>query len=315
MALPACTDDAQSRLQANKVNHWAQTFLNAARQSVADKAHTHMIEHGFFWSEAPKENARHHIKTLSARNYAALETRLGDLSPLEEKFRAKFMATPLIAVHCTHATPESPQQNLCLYSRKRLEASATISFNKENSPIEDREEQGNDDFVFFSLEAGLTPQKPRSALGRTAYSVDFEHPRFQQFAWLSLVEMRFPITPWLDRHVPNLALSDYETLSPRTLPDPTQVIFSGPHMKAGIVLSIVEQARLVSQRSQEILLACPDHASTNALMNGLYRPEVKVPRYFISETFQKSQLPGAPSSVASTNLELSSGLPPPNVAI
>ncbi|CAI8742230.1 DUF547 domain-containing protein [Pseudomonas chlororaphis] len=288
LTLPPCASEAKTRLQEIREDRAARIIVNAFRQSVADKVHTYMIGRGFDWEDTPKESAHSHIKTLSARNYSEIQAKLGALSPLEQTFVEKIMATPFIAVHCTDATPKTTNGTLCLYSRIRLDQ-LKVPFNEYNSPIEDRDQLGNDDFVFFSLEAGLTPQKPSSAFGRSMYYVDFEHPRLQQFAWLSLVDMRFPITPWLERHVPILEEDDYDVLSHCELKDTTQTIFSGPHMKAGIALSIVARARLVPESSREKLLGCPDSASINALMNGLYRPEVKVPRYFITQTFQKSQ--------------------------
>ena len=136
---------------------------------------------------------------------------------------------------------------------------------------------------FFSLEVGETPKKPSSRFGGKMFRFDFSKPSFTDTSWLNLAEMRFSRTPHLSRHVQGLTYGEYVKLSKRELPR-FGSIFYGADMKTGIALSLIKDFRdNLSDASRGKLLTCSTDDELNRLVNGMYRPEIKVPRHFFSD--------------------------------
>ncbi|AOJ05590.1 MULTISPECIES: hypothetical protein [Burkholderia] len=264
----------------------SRQIVNAFRQFITGKSHGRMIESGEIWKDVPAQNARDHVRDLSKANLRGLYRELGALSGQEKQFVERFLATPFFATHSTAAPVKSGNDTVSLFSRQKL-IDRHIIFNQANSPQEDIKLLGNDDFVFFSLEAGADPKKPSSRFGGTTYRFDFDDPHFRDTAWLSLVEMRFARTPNLDRHIEGLSPDEYSRLSKRTL-QPFQTVFAGGDMKAGIALSIVRDMREnLSPDAQARVLGNVGEAHVNKLVNGLYRPEIKVARHFFSNQYME----------------------------
>lgn len=287
IVLPHQSDRSASRGQSGVAEDVASCqIVNAFRQFITGNSHRRMIERGETWKDVPTSTARNHVRDLSKTNLRELYRSLGQLNDREKQFVESFLAMPFFATHSTAAPVKGDSGTVSLFSRQKL-IDRHIIFNQANSPQEDIKLLGNDDFVFLSLEAGADPKKPSSRFGGTTYRFDFNDPHFRNTAWLSLVEMRFAQTPILDRHIEDLSRDEYSRLSKRTL-QPFQTVFAGGDMKAGIALSIVRDVREnLSQDTQERILSNVSDVHVNKLVNGLYRPEIKVARHFFSNQYME----------------------------
>jgi len=264
----------------------ARQIVKAIRGFISGKSHERMIHNGSLWRGAPASAEKDHIDKLSRNNLKTLYNELGVLSAQESKFLTEFFNVPLYATHSTAAPIKREDGNIALFSRQKL-IDRSIIFNTDNSPQEDIKLLGNDDFVFFALEAGVEPKKPSSRFGGTTFRFGFDASAFKDSAWLSLVEMRFAQTPNLDRHIDGLSGDEYARISKRKI-NPFETVFSRGDMSAGIGLSLVQDFRKLSPASNHRMLECTGEVEMNKLVNGFYRPEIKVARHFFSDNYMEA---------------------------
>ncbi len=267
----------------------AESIVKAFRTFLFQRSHERMMLAGEIWQTQNRQEIHDGVQELSKNNLRRLNHELTHLNPQERKFLNLFMEMKMYATHSTPVNIKSTSGTAILFSRQKL-IERNIIFNKNNSPDEDIKLLGNDDFVFFSLEIGDTPKKPSSRFGGTVFRFHFEDKTFFDSAWLSLVEMRFSQTPVLNRHVDGLTDDEYTQLSKRTL-NPLHTVFSGGDMKTGIVLSVIKDIRdNLSADSQHKVLGLTDEKSINGLINGFYRPEVKVSRQYFSSNYMEASI-------------------------
>ncbi len=266
----------------------SRTITKSIRRFIAEKPYQRMVETGSLWKDHGLEGQAD-IKVISKNNIRGLYQSLGVLSQDESDFLSRFLESKMFATHTTSAPVENEKGIVSLFSREKL-IDRGILFNTKNSPEEDISILGNDDFVFFSLEVGETPKKPSSRFGGEMFRFDFSKPSFTDASWLSLAEMRFSSTPHLSRHVQGLTDEEYGKLSKRELPRFGSV-FHGTDMKTGIALSLIKDFRNnLSDASRGKLLTWSTDDELNRLVNGMYRPEIKVPRHFFSDDKVKSNV-------------------------
>lgn len=277
-----------NKLEFTTQDRAAKTITEAIRRGISEGAYKKMLDKGSLWKNHNFNNQKDLIN-LSKANMRQLYRSLGTLNQHESDFFARFTESRFFATHTTGAPVENGQGIVSLFSRDKL-IERGIIFNENNSPQEDRELLGNDDFVFFSLEVGETPKKPSSRFGGNMFKFDLDKPSFTSVAWLSLTDMRFANTPHLNRHIQGLSCAEYDKLSKRELPR-FQTVFHGKDMKAGIALSLIKDFREnLSHTSREKLLCYSTEHDLNRLVNGMYRPEIKVPRHFISDENKKANV-------------------------
>ncbi|AQH05355.1 hypothetical protein A9R05_40765 (plasmid) [Burkholderia sp. KK1] len=249
-----------------------------------------MFDKGELWRRHQRDNGQiEAIDRLSRTNLARLRANLKRLSPLEHDFVTKFDKRPFYATHFTPAERDRSGETT-LYSRKKL-IEKGITFDLSHSQAADLADAANDDYVFFSLECGRTPKKARSRFGDVLYRFDLKSSRVGsrfEHAWLSLNDMVEPASNSLPRCVPGLPESDYQTVNKavRVYNKPTYV-FSGGSMMMGVALSIVELTRKLSPESQRKLLSALSDDDTDKTLNGLFRPELKLARFLITDDFEK----------------------------
>ncbi|MCY0924482.1 MULTISPECIES: hypothetical protein [unclassified Streptomyces] len=277
---------APSAISRAREDELARRLVRKMREKGGQKAYAHMYDAGILWqAKNPGEDLN--VKNLSRRNIERLQRSLQPLREEELEFYRTFLAAEFFATHTTSGPVLNEEKNLLnLFSRQKL-IERGVKFNIANSPQEDIEWLGNDDYVFFSLEVGKEPKKPSSRFGGRTFRFDFARPEFTDAGWVSLVEMRFAGTPKLQGHIPGLPDEDYGAVSRREL-DRFGIVFYGGDMIRGLGLSILERIRGMSDKSQEAMLTMRDDAGLNKLVNGLFRPEIKVPRHFFSENFMQA---------------------------
>lgn len=277
-------------ISPESLDRFARKTASALRARVAEKPQRDMFDKGELWRRHQKDNGQiEAIDKLSRANLARLRANLKRLSSLEYDFVTKFDKRPFYATHFTPAERDRDGETT-LYSRKKL-IEKGITFDLSHSQAADLAEAANDDYVFFSLECGRTPKKASSRFGDVLYRFDLASSRVGsrfEHAWLSLNDMVAPPDNTLQRRVPGLPESDYRKVNNAVdvYNKPTYV-FSGGSMMVGVALSIVELTRDLTPDSQRKLLSALSDDDTDKTLNGLFRPELKLARFLITDKFEK----------------------------
>jgi hypothetical protein len=189
---------------------------------------------------------------------------------------------PYYGTHFTKKTLTPDRSGaVALFSREKL-LQRRISFDHGNTMGIDREVVGNDDSVFFSLEPGETPQKQRSRFGPNRLRVPLNQPVFQQTAWLSLKDMAVNL-PAYYRKLPWLTFREQRLLTKKGH-GPDHVFF-GKDMIPGMLLTLISDARELGENSRKQVLNAKTDEDINTLINGFYKPEIKVPKQLITTEF------------------------------
>jgi hypothetical protein len=223
------------------------------------------------------------VAEVAATSIDELRKSLAPLTPAEIKFVDRFLRTPFYATHVTDAVithagvADDDKDWATLYSRDEL-LDRDISFDLTHS--EGDLDLKNSDFVFFSIEAGHAQKKPASRFGQTKYRFDFKDPRFTDAAWLSTTEALKNLTPPVsENHLKGFGVADKRLVAKRkTGPEG---VLAGSNMLPGLALLIVADGRKLSSAAQAAILATAEGDEMDALLNRLYRPEIKVPKRFI----------------------------------
>ncbi|EID0733823.1 DUF4116 domain-containing protein, partial [Vibrio parahaemolyticus] len=201
---------------------------------------------------------------------------------LEEKeilFLDKILSMKFSATHATDANIINDKNTLSLFSRMKLE-DRNIKFSRENhSTSGDIGELANNDFVFFSIEPGTGGLKDNSRFGKTIYVVDFDTPAFSQVSWVSLQEQYLSFGNNTKKHIRNISNDAHKILSFSEI-DIKSNMFLAKDFKKGLALSLIKKFRQLPNNDREELLNTQSIEQFNSIINGIYRPEVKVPRHF-----------------------------------
>jgi hypothetical protein len=168
-----------------------------------------------------------------------------------------------------------------LFSRRKLVRDG-VQFNEANTPTPDLSALATDDFVFFALEAGDEPQKMSSRFGDAMLRFAMEHPAFSQISWMNLVDFAIPGNRHLEQWIPGLTEEEYESIRSSRRYGRDKMFF-GEDMLNGLVLSIIKDCRdHIAKERRDIILSPERGPSLNQLVNGLFRPQIMVPRQFFA---------------------------------
>lgn len=251
---------------------------------------------GKLWrAERPKVKS---IESLSAANMQRLRSDLGPLDRSEQQFLDGFVKQKLYGTHFTNTDKKIlvkhdqgvGQDVAALHSRQGL-IHRGIKFPTQNSMPEDIVRARNDDYVFLALECGADPKKDSSRFGKNRLRFDLDQPQFDK-SWVSLNDMVLPKQNSLERYVPGLPKSDYARAAANVEKyNKPAYVFARQDMKEGMALSMIEATRGMSPEARKAILEGPagkeaDEHRMDQVMNGLFRPELKVPRYLISKDFE-----------------------------
>ena len=276
----------------------ALQLLHGMRAATATRVQTAMLQNGPGWDSELEPGRPLTVQNISASNLAALHAEF-DAEPLkgyEQEFVHSLMDTPLFI---THATPSGanvmkPDGSVSLFSRKKLQERG-FGFAEKNTTEADISRLANDDHVFFSLEAGDSPQKDSSRFGDRLLRFRFDQSKITDHATLHLVDPLSatlpPIRPRFD------AIDEYEDeeMSEEVLDNldsrsyaASDALFHGRDMKIGLALSIVQACResgMPADMAQDLL-----DEDANRLINGLFRPTVMVPRHFFDTPVDEARI-------------------------
>lgn len=280
-------------------NRAAFLIQSCFKKRRADVTRREMINRGDLWRSYSGDMIRDIGDNVKKLNELTLRKRpdgRSELTRQEFYFLSRFMRTEFYATHATSAPDViDARGNLILYSYRKLMSMGGRPQVHEKTHI-DRAGLGNDDYVFFSLEAGKSLQKPASRFGNTIYRVRFCHFAFL-YADLLLVDqlMSWPYSS-LIKHFPSI----YHAVDNRW----QSLSLSSVHFIGGrfnnvllnLAKSILLIARELNETDKRELLAINTDEDVNILMNSVFRPEIRVPvmAVFRPGEFEKrsiSQLP------------------------
>lgn len=267
----------------------ARKTLDAFKSNVAGKAYRHMTDTGAMWKDHALTQGKASVVELSNRNVQRLERELQPLSEAEESFVQRLIGCQLFATHATDAQVVQDGR-ATLFSSRKLEAKQ-IDFRRGHAAVmaldgakveDDTDRFGHGDFVFFALEAGSLPKKANSRFGNTVHRFEFAQDSFKE-AWMSLGDMgNLHHTPDLRQYV-RVAKEDSDRLKKRAL-GTLDHVFHGSQMRQGLALAIVRDCRtLSSPEDRARVLGSSSERQINNVINGFFRPEIKVPRQFSSD--------------------------------
>ncbi|KDD66157.1 hypothetical protein V466_25585 [Pseudomonas mandelii PD30] len=276
------------------------TFTDKFREVPALKSQAAMLAAGPVWGQDERVS---NFKEISLRNINEVKATLWPLEQHERAFMSKLLSQPFFATHVTtHDVPiDRPDGSVSLFSRVKLQE-RNISFKEMHSTGEDISEVGGDDQVYFSLESGHEPQKGRSRFGDRMMRFDLNHPAFVKTGVMTLVD------PFLG--LPPSAYERFDAIMNHFRTDPDddpseqeeavverlnnrffsadESAFHGPHILEGIGLHIVSTLReYVPPQVAKTMLYNED---INSLVNGLFRPQIMVPRHFFAQLHDQAEI-------------------------
>ncbi|WP_176083903.1 hypothetical protein [Martelella sp. HB161492] len=270
-----------------------------------------MFNEGTTWMNEQKHGLPKSVNAISMRNIARLRLELAHgvrdakgnqtlagapLSFAEQSFVERLKTMPFLATHATDAQVESIDPStgakyVKLLSRRRLEQEG-VSFSRENSSNDIRP-LANHDFVFFSVEPGSESTKPSSRFGRQLYAFDLDNHYIRDKGWMSLNDMLNLQKRDVANHIPELTAEEserYEATGSQYVA--RELIFSAKDMREGLALSLVKVMRQVlSDEHRNAYLNADDPERVNRLVNGFFRPEIKVANSFFAQDFSMRIVP------------------------
>ena len=256
-------------------------------KEVAD-AYSHMVNQGEAWEDLRSRGEPFSaVKTLSGENLMNLRQNL-ELSPAESQFVQGFQDELFDIVHFSNKDFRDSEGSLTLLSSKQLTKNK-ISFNRNNTNLLDLDSFATNDFVFFSLEAGVTGRKEKSRFGEHRFrapmgSLKERHPYTHvELMDLAQVDQR----PGTDK--PGwVAREDKDTFF-RFAESNTILssVFVGKDMIEGMALRIVGELQNFGSDTKDSAFALQASGQVSEVMNSLFRPQIVVPH---SLTLSKTHL-------------------------
>ncbi|WP_223537130.1 hypothetical protein [Pseudomonas sp. GL-B-16] len=282
-------------------------FTDKFREVPASKSQAAMLAAGPVWGQ---EEHVSNFKEISLRNINEINAVLWPLEQHEKAFMARLLSQPFFATHATtHDVPvDRPDGSVSLFSRAKLQE-RNIAFKEKHSTNVDIAEVGGDDQVYFALESGHEPQKGESRFGDRMMRFDLNHPAFVKTGVMTLVDPLVASPPSADerfdaiinhfRAAPDDEPSEREQAVIERLDrrffSADESVFHGPHMLEGIGLHIISTLREhVPPQVAETMLYNED---INRLVNGLFRPQIMVPRHFFAQPHDQARIHYDPTAL------------------
>jgi len=272
----------------------AKMVTYAMRRNMGQKINKEMLARGTHWRGLPSNSS---VDKLSRENLKNLHVRLQGplmnqpLAPFEQAFLKKMLESPLRITHATNSLDKISDPatgKISLSSRQKLIRDG-VTFPRENSSAADIADLANDDNVFFALESGEELQKKASRFGKDVVRFDFDSPNVQQHGTLHLLDVLEGQLPdpnkrfaTLNDLPPNAKINEIFELNKHERKfdfDAKNSVFKGSDMKRGMALSIIDRCRSLSPGVRQDML---ENEDVNTLINGLFRPQVLVPRVFVA---------------------------------
>ncbi|HCL5345597.1 TPA: DUF4116 domain-containing protein [Salmonella enterica] len=262
----------------------ARVITEFMRKNISNGAYNHMFTSGTSWkelSEKYQEKGLELMRKISKENISNLRNELKSLDNDEKSFLDSILTVKLRATHASNANLVNENNILGIYSRKLL-IKKDIPFPEDNSTSKDIVCLSNDNFVFFSLEPGEDFKKPSSRFGSSIYSIDINKPVFEQVSCISLYDQITKEPPDPRKHIHGISLEAAKILQEKD-PSVCGFTFFGKEMRTGLGLYLLKRIRMIPHSDRQKILSMKSEHELNSVINGILRPEIKVPKYFFSK--------------------------------
>ncbi|ELL0227409.1 DUF4116 domain-containing protein [Salmonella enterica] len=271
----------------------ARVITEFMRKSISDNAYNYMFTSGTSWkdiSEKYQEKGLELMRRISKENISNLRNELKSLDNDEKSFLDSILTVKLRATHASDANLVNENDILGIYSRKLL-IKKNIPFTEVNSTRKDIKCLSNDDFVFFSLEPGEDFKKPSSRFGSSIYSIDINKPVFEQVSCISLYDQVTKEPPDPKKYIHGISREAARILQKKD-PSICDFMFSGKEMRTGLGLYLLKRIRNIPHSDRQKILSMKSEHELNSVINGILRPEIKVPKYFFSKEYTAALFDG-----------------------
>ncbi|PHM60974.1 hypothetical protein [Xenorhabdus ishibashii] len=271
--------DEKEKLELRQRKAWDK-YRECVRSRWNTSAINRMMENGSRWRLFFPQNLhagmQHNIENLRH------QIQMQPLSDKEQQFADVFMKKDFFIVHASDVNLiNNNERNLLIYSRHRLQEKG-IKFPTHHSSVQDILGLGNDDYVFFSLEVGYTLKKPLSIFGANFYRIPYRREnmalRHSSMTLIDQIKLKAPDSRMLEK----ISQQARTYLKTRGFVR-ENVHFCGiDNCLEGLLYSIILETRNLGRLSMEkdvnLILSARTDDEMNRVINGLFRPEVRVPR-------------------------------------
>jgi hypothetical protein len=293
------SDDDRSLEKQRKA--W-DMYRRKVREKWNKSAVDTMMRVGTNWNANEKRNLHHDM----INNAVELidEIRRNRLSTKEQQFADAFMSQKFFIVHASdinlikredlkrqfNQTKDEAEKakrdmdKLFIGSRRYLVIN-NIKFPTNHSTLKDIDGLGNADYVFFSLEVGNRLQKTYSKFGKIFYRIPYVRENIAlRYSSITLAD-QLECNPQSNKMIKGLSDKTRKYLSERIF-TPYKIMFSGfDNCLRGLLYSIISVTRYLEQdeymkKDAEKILQARNDDEMNRVINGLFRPEIRVPRMF-----------------------------------
>ncbi|BET96676.1 hypothetical protein [Xenorhabdus taiwanensis] len=272
-------NDEKEKLELQQRKAWDK-YRGCVRSRWNTSAINRMMANGsrwrLFWPRNLHNDMQNNIKNLQHK------IQIQPLSNEEQQFANAFMRNDFFVVHASDVNLiNNPERNLLIYSRYRLQEKG-IEFPTHHSSTQDILGLGNDDYVFFSLEVGNTLQKPFSLFGANFYRIPYKREnmafRHSSMTLIDQINLNAPDGKMIEK----ISIRAREHLKCRAFLR-ENVHFCGiDNCLEGLLYSIILETRDLSRLSMKndasLILSARTDNEMNSVINGLFRPEIRVPR-------------------------------------
>ncbi|WP_110093651.1 RHS repeat-associated core domain-containing protein [Enterobacter sp. R4-368] len=235
------------------------------------------------------QRAKQNLKDIKSANKI--------LSPEAAGFINRFQRIDFNLVHFSNADLSKG----VFYSRVELEKKKII-FNELNSTPVDISQLKTDDFSFFSLEVVGAKGKLTSALGGNKYEIPLRETvnyKYMNYAHVAindtlLFDVRHKKTG-LERQLALLKnKSDINFLNRKKIAKAAnQTVFDIKDLKEGLAYRIVNSAKNLYAEGQKKRLSARTPQEFDLVLSVMYRPQVLVPKKFVSKHVQRTMTQNA----------------------
>lgn len=279
-------------LELNPVSH----IISRLREGIVLKSQASMLENGSVWTVgglefSEEEPVKTSFKAISHNNMVSIRHRLGELAEYESVFVQRLLSQPFFATHATSSQSaiDRADGGVSLFSRTKLQQ-RNIPFNQLHTMEDDMTLVAGEDQVYFSLECGSRPQKTSSRFGNRLLRFNLEHPVFRDLAILTLADPNSADLPdpvgrfhTVEQYYAQSGdeKEEYNAMMKYLkyrYCDPFKTVFHGKQMREGIALHIISVLR--KSVSPALASKMLEQEEINTLVNGLFRPQIMVPRHF-----------------------------------
>jgi hypothetical protein len=293
-------------------------IVKRIQKKTTERQSYKMLNNGGYWhSQLPliPEITQPNFAMLSKQNIARIQRDLGDLTPKEKSFLARFHSQPIQLTHYTDALPQIVEANK-LASNTLLAQTLGKGKYTDNS-LDDKSLLGNGSFVFFRFELVHDGSK-NSRFGRYHITLNGKHSQLLNSGWVSLFEMLDPCAPSIAKRLetrrgtrlrtgknvgsskePDLNFTyGTEAMTTKSITKSfklTNFIFYGRDIMQGIGLSMIRELRLIRNGSKSgrqysnKKLALTATKDLTRLVSQIFRIEAKIPRS-VELTNEKAQI-------------------------